>query len=76
MAVPTVARCRGVARNRAAHSDLAVARRVPGLRTHEQTSSEPERRCRVCGCTDLRACPGRCWWVAVDLCSTCEGEAR
>jgi len=20
-------------------------------------------RCRVCGCTDERACPGGCWWV-------------
>jgi len=29
------------------------------------------RRCRVCGCTQNRACPGRCWWVAADLCSSC-----
>ena len=29
------------------------------------------RRCRVCGCTDERACPGSCWWVAADVCSTC-----
>lgn len=28
-------------------------------------------RCRVCGCTDDRACPGGCWWVADDLCSAC-----
>ena len=27
--------------------------------------------CRVCGCTDTRACEGGCWWVDVDLCSTC-----
>lgn len=27
--------------------------------------------CRDCGCTDERACPGGCWWVADDLCSTC-----
>jgi hypothetical protein len=28
-------------------------------------------RCRVCGCTDGRACPGGCAWVAPDLCSAC-----
>lgn len=29
------------------------------------------RACRVCGCTDFQACEGGCWWVAVDLCSSC-----
>lgn len=28
-------------------------------------------RCRVCGCTDDRACPGGCSWVEPDLCSAC-----
>ena len=28
-------------------------------------------QCRMCGCTDERACPGGCWWVADDLCSSC-----
>lgn len=27
--------------------------------------------CRVCGCTDDRACPGGCAWVEPDLCSVC-----
>jgi len=27
--------------------------------------------CRSCGCTDARACPGGCTWVAPDLCSSC-----
>lgn len=27
--------------------------------------------CRVCSCTDHRACPGGCWWVEPDLCSAC-----
>lgn len=27
--------------------------------------------CRVCGCTDERACEGGCWWVEDDLCSSC-----
>lgn len=32
------------------------------------------RTCRVCGCTDRRACPGGCWWAAVPgrpLCTRC-----
>jgi hypothetical protein len=29
------------------------------------------QKCRVCGCTEDRACPGGCSWVAVDLCSAC-----
>ncbi len=28
-------------------------------------------RCRVCGCTDERACPVGCHWVEDDLCSVC-----
>lgn len=35
----------------------------------------PARACRVCGCTDGRACVGpvgrRCHWVEADLCSAC-----
>lgn len=28
--------------------------------------------CRVCGCTDERACePTGCWWVTPDICSVC-----
>ena len=32
-----------------------------------------ERACRVCGCTESRACLGRraCHWVGADLCSAC-----
>lgn len=29
------------------------------------------RRCRHCGCTERRACPGGCWWVGPDECSAC-----
>jgi hypothetical protein len=38
------------------------------------------RTCRGCGCTDLRACPGGCSWVLLDIespsgiCSTCAEE--
>jgi hypothetical protein len=28
-------------------------------------------QCRVCGCTDLQACPGGCIWAAPGLCSRC-----
>ncbi len=34
-------------------------------------TGHPERRCRMCGCTDARACPGGCWWVGDDFCSSC-----
>ncbi|TGW16874.1 helix-turn-helix domain-containing protein [Stenotrophomonas maltophilia] len=33
-----------------------------------------ERRCRICGCTELQACRGGCSWIDKDLCSSC-GEA-
>jgi len=29
------------------------------------------QQCRVCGCTNERACPGGCHWVEFDLCSQC-----
>jgi len=38
-----------------------------------------ERKCRVCGCTDERACEtpaGPCFWVEPDLCSGCLMSAR
>lgn len=34
-----------------------------------------ERKCIKCGCTDMIACPGGCYWVKTDplpLCSRCE----
>lgn len=45
-------------------------------------SADTERRCRVCGCTDERACIEMdmlgdcvpCHWVEPDLCSTCAPE--
>lgn len=30
--------------------------------------------CRVCGCTDERACADGCTWIEPDLCSTCDRE--
>lgn len=35
------------------------------------------RTCRVCGCTDERACLGGCWWLddQDDICSSCAPSA-
>lgn len=35
------------------------------------------RTCRVCGCTDERACLGGCWWLddQDDVCSSCAPSA-
>lgn len=33
-------------------------------------------RCRVCGCTDERACPGGCVWAEPSLCSRCARRRR
>ena len=31
----------------------------------------PKGSCRVCGCTDEKACPGGCSWALPDICSAC-----
>lgn len=33
------------------------------------------RTCRVCGCWQLRACPGGCAWASADRCSACPSDA-
>ena len=38
------------------------------------TDVPPDRKCRVCGCTQDHACPGGCYWVEEDLCSACAEE--
>ncbi len=40
----------------------------------DDEDDEPERTCRVCGCTDSTVCPGGCDWVERDLCSACAGK--
>lgn len=35
-----------------------------------------EMECRVCGCSDTRACPGGCIWAAPFLCSRCARGAK
>jgi len=36
-----------------------------------EVGTPEENRCRVCGCTNMQACPGGCYWVEDDLCSRC-----
>lgn len=38
-------------------------------------AAEAVRTCRVCGCTDLRACEGGCGWAEADLCTRCAEKA-
>jgi hypothetical protein len=40
---------------------------------HALVGALDARRCRVCDCTDDRACEGGCSWVEADLCSACVG---
>ena len=44
----------------------------------ELTPEDDGQACRVCGCTQNRACGdptlGTCHWVEPDLCSFCQGE--
>lgn len=35
-------------------------------------SRKKERSCRLCGCTDARACPPGCSWIEFRLCSACK----
>ena len=41
---------------------------------HRRFARAVTRSCRVCGCTDTRACEGGCWWVEDDLCNRCRKE--
>lgn len=33
-------------------------------------------KCKHCGCTETQACEGGCWWVAPEVCSSCEALDR
>lgn len=53
---------------------------VSGWDGHPRFLKRDIRQCRVCGCTELDACPdariagGGCSWVEQDLCSSCVGK--
>lgn len=60
-------------------ADFVIGKIVEGLEKAGFTfTAESIRRggegpeCRVCGCTELNACPGGCSWVEEDLCSRCK----
>lgn len=40
-------------------------------RLSERVGNVKVQVCRVCGCTQYRACEGSCYWVEEDLCSKC-----
>lgn len=44
---------------------------LPARVRHNRIDYLYEPACRVCGCTDLHACEGGCYWVEPDLCSQC-----
>lgn len=55
--------------------DRGVSPRRPAPGDSRPCSIFDLRYCRVCGCSDSRACVtdrGPCWWVAEDLCSACQ----
>lgn len=40
----------------------------------EITIHDSDRKCRICGCDWFHACPGGCYWVEEDLCSSCASQ--
>jgi hypothetical protein len=49
----------------------AAAAAAPTIRPGGKFVFTPRGMCRVCGCTDERACPGGCIWAEPNLCSRC-----
>ncbi len=63
-------------RRRVAERPNITCEEIPALAPAGATTAGP-RACRLCGCTDDRACmteAGPCWWVEADLCSACTPE--
>jgi len=53
-----------------ARLDRAAAA-APTIRPGGKFMFTVDARCRVCGCTNERACPGGCIWAEPNLCSRC-----
>lgn len=53
-------------------------KREPTRRPRQKPPQPQPRRnkCRICGCTNARACPGGCHWIENDLCSRCLPEPK
>lgn len=51
--------------------------RVTKLNEHLETGDyRLDRKCKVCGCTELNGCPNGCYWVEEDLCSNRRDKER
>ncbi len=48
-----------------------VARSTAKAGKSKERKKTRRHPCRVCGCTDAKACVGGCYWVEDDLCSQC-----
>lgn len=69
----------GPTANHIAGIALELQNRLPATLRRLSQKGWPEGRCRVCGCTDERACEdphtgGPCSWVEPNLCSACAGR--
>lgn len=53
---------------------ITVMSREADGETQRERLNVADRRCRVCGCTEERACRGGCCWMGWDLCSACVFE--
>lgn len=53
---------------------LKLIRDVDAPRLQTDIAIAASGVCRGCGCTDTRACPGGCEWVAEGWCSACASE--
>lgn len=63
---------RAAQRERAFPDPGAMGIRGDGATFEIPAEVGPPRTCRVCGCTDNRACEGGCSWVGDTLCSKCQ----
>jgi hypothetical protein len=55
------------------HFDLFGEPLMLALQKCMAEEGEPVVKCRACGCTEAKACPGGCYWFEPDLCSRCAG---
>jgi len=55
------------------HIDLFGGPLMLALQKCMADEGEPVAKCRACGCTEAKACPGGCYWFEPDLCSKCAG---
>jgi hypothetical protein len=57
----------------------AARKRLYSQTLHRQrirTDVDGNIRCRVCGCTQIDACPAGCGWADGNLCTICDAAAQ